>query len=215
MRQEGLSRLHTVDTATHGVLGVYLRARQRPLSLALIVVALAGLVVTAGSVLPALFEDPHLPRPRTSLALGCLLSGLVVIFTRPILPEAERLSAISMRASRLVMAALIVALGGVASLACMAAATPELAWRCVTLGGALTGIGLLAASMGTFWGLILPTSYVMAGLSFGYQAQLGAGWSIQPWAWLVDPSAPVGYELALLALGLAAMTFHREWQTRG
>lgn len=205
MRVADLSSHHTVDTAAHRALVVYLQARQRPLNLALIVVVLAGLVVTAGTALPGLFEDPTAPRPRTSLAMGCLLSGLVVLFTRPILPEAERLAAISMRATRLVIAALIVALVGLASLSCLAAAIPELAWRCVTLGGALTGVGLMGAYLGTFSGLVLPTSYVMAGLGFGYQAELGTGWTIEPWAWLVDPTVPVGYELALLGLGLAAM----------
>ncbi|WP_377324597.1 hypothetical protein ACFJIY_07080 [Pimelobacter simplex] len=187
---------------TFRVVGFHLRLR--PWTALCLAGCLAVLLLSAGHTVPSLQDDVRVPRPRASLPVGCGVASLVVLLVRPVLDGAERLAARDLRAARLVL--LVVVVGGAfgaAEALTPLLAVPAVGVRCLTLAGALVGIGLVAGVAGLFWGLAVPWLYVLSGLAFGYGSTMEHGTlTVRPWAWLIAEQVPAGAELAVLAGGV-------------
>jgi len=189
------------------VLHVRLR---RVTTVALLVCAIvtgAAVAVTVAN----LRGDPAIPRTRISLLMGCVCASLQLLMTRGIIPDAERLAVVSMKAVRLVVFT-------VAQLACFsliwlagAVVSPDdagTALRVAAVTGALAAIAMLTGRVTVFAGLVTPWIYVTLGLVLGYDTSISGGdASVRPWAWLVDDSSPLVVSIALAAgaTGVAAM----------
>ncbi|WP_183092668.1 hypothetical protein [Nocardioides stalactiti] len=179
--------------------------RLRPWAVVALLAALTVLMASTGHTVPSIAPDPTIPPTPTPLLVATMLASIVVLLLRPVLPEAERLSAANMRGARAVAVGAVTLLaGGTAALAPQLVTDPPSVTPCLGTAAALVGLALGLAPLGSFASLSLPLLYVVSGLAFGYRPSTEGPARVRSWAWLVEPaSASLVSELVVAVVGLA------------
>lgn len=193
--------MSTIATYGRGLV-LYVRLR-RITALALIGVVMS-IGITQAVTLANLRGDPGIPPTRLALLLGCACAGLQLLMVRGVLPDGERLAAISIKTVRLTLFVSVqLACFGATALAGVLASTEELnrTFHAAAVTAMLSGMALLAGRWSTYAGLMVPWLYVVTGLMVGYDSPVSGGSAtVRPWAWLVDDSSPILSTVVLAAV---------------
>lgn len=192
-----------VAIATYGR-GLLLRARLRRYTVLTLALVLIVMALSHAATVPSLRADPAVPPTRAVLLLACVAATLLALLARDVLPDAERQTAINVRAARLLLfasaqiATAAVIVGGTTL---MAPADGGQAADAAAVTATLGGMAMLAGRWNDYVALTLPWLYVVTGLVVGYDSPAGGGVAtVRPWAWLVDDHAAVLPTIALATI---------------
>ncbi len=177
----------------HYFWGVRLVLRMRFIVALLLVAVATTIGLTQAVTVSSILIEPGIPPTRVGLFLACFGAGCQLLLLRGVLPDFERMSAISIRSFRFTIFATVQVftfLVIVMTALTRSAGNWDSALRAAAMFALLSGLALLAGAWSSFAGLALPWLYVVSGLALGYDSPLAGGAAnVKPWAWIVDDSS--------------------------